>query len=260
MFTRLIAALVAAFVFLPAANAQMAQEHKEMLYVVTLVRAADGTGSGTVIYSAKRGNEWHSYVLTNHHVVAGSIKVAKEWDPKAGKEVDKERREQVRVEWWDYNLSSRAVGTKGKTADIAAYDRQADLALLRLVDREAGVEPVAHLQPPSAPLYAFEPVWSVGAGLGKPPFPTSGLLANQDQMIDGYRYLLGTAPIIFGNSGGAMFHKGPKRYELIGVPSRVSGAGFGVAVTHMAWAIPMETVYAFLKAHDLAFIVPEGGQ
>lgn len=233
-------------------------EHAEMLYTVTMVRTTASTGSGTVIYSAKRDGECVSFVLTNFHVVESAIAIESEWSPDAGKKVDRERRDQVRVEWWDYNGLSRAVGTRGKQADIEAYDKAADLALLRLVDRERCVSPVAYLLPENAAIHTFDPVWAVGAGLGRPPFPTFGYIANLDTLIDGYRYQLSSAPIIFGNSGGALFRHSTSRnrYELIGVPSKMSAAGFGAAVSHMAWSIPMETVYRFLRANKAGFVVP----
>jgi S1-C subfamily serine protease len=176
-----------------------------------------------------------------------------------GRKVDKELRALVRVEWWDYNSLSRSIGTRGKQAAIVGYDTRADLALLRLTDHENCVKPVAHLLPKGEPLFIYEPVWTAGSGLGNPPVPTTGIIAHLDKTIDGHRYILATAPIIFGNSGGALFHHSAarKRYELIGVPSRVSAAGFGGAVSHMGWSIPMETVYDFLARVGVGFIAGE---
>ena len=190
-------------------------------------------------------------------VVDGAITISEEWDPKKGEEAKVERRQEVTVNSWEYNDFSRAIGTRGKKARIAAYDKKADLALLRLVDTERGVEHVAALTPEEAPLFTFELVWTVGSGFGKPPFPTAGELAHQDEQKDGYRYILATAPIIFGNSGGATFHYSAERerYEIIGVPARLSGSWFTGPVTHMAWSIPMETVRAFLRDNDLGFVV-----
>jgi S1-C subfamily serine protease len=241
-------------------QAQPKTEHVEMLYTVALVRASGSTGSGTVIYSAQRDGGCQSYVLTNHHVIDGAISFESVFDPKEGKKVDKEKREEVRVEWWDYNNLSRAIGTRGKQAAIVGYDKIADLALLKLTDTERCVSPVAHLLPEGESLFVYEKAWSAGAGLGNPPFPTEGIIANLDKIMDGHRYIMATAPIIFGNSGGALFHysQSRKRYELIGVPSRVSTSGFGGAVSHMGWSIPTETVYDFLRKNGVGFIVPAG--
>ncbi|KKL73374.1 hypothetical protein LCGC14_2075510 [marine sediment metagenome] len=239
-----------------AAPADLVQKHREMLYPVVVVATGSGLGSGTVIFSAEVDGAWQTYVLTNHHVVRSAITVKEEWDPKSQEEVKREQRSPVQVRWFDYNDYSREIGTRGQIADIVAYDATLDLALLQTRDTERGVDDVAHLMPEDAPLYLFEITWAVGAGLGKPPFPTEGAVSNLDQRIGGQPYILSSAPIIFGNSGGALFHWSPERsrYEFIGVPAKVSGTWSGV-VTHMAWAIPLTTVREFLRDNDFGFIL-----
>jgi S1-C subfamily serine protease len=226
------------------------QKHREMLYTVVLIRQSMGSGSGTVIWSEPddRG-EYHSLILTNHHVIRSAIKIEEVWDPKLGKKIDREKRSLVRAEWHIYNDYSHMVGSKSSRAEIVAYDQKLDLALLRLLDRERRVSPVAHFLPEGAPIYLFDEVTAVGAGLGEPPFATQGNLAFLDKIIQGEDYFLSSAPIIFGNSGGAMFRYSPerRRYELIGVPSKVSAAGWQ-AVSHMSWSIPVnDTVREFLR-------------
>jgi hypothetical protein len=49
---------------------------------------------------------------------------------------------------------------------------------------------------------------------------------------------------------------GKDGYELIGVPAKVSGAGFQ-AITHMAWSVPPKTIYAFLREQGYCFILGE---
>ena len=254
------AAAVAAFFMIVgavlAAPADLVQKHREMLYPVVVVATGSGLGSGTVIFSSEVDGAWQTYVLTNHHVVRSAITVKEEWDPKSQEEVKREQRSPVQVRWFDYNDYSREIGTRGQIADIVAYDATLDLALLQTRDTERGVDDVAHLMPEDAPLYLFEITWAVGAGLGKPPFPTEGAVSNLDQRINGQPYILSSAPIIFGNSGGALFHWSPERsrYEFIGVPAKVSGTWTGV-VTHMAWAIPLATVREFLRDNDFGFIL-----
>jgi S1-C subfamily serine protease len=226
------------------------QKHREMLYTVVLIRQSMGSGSGTVIWSEPDGKgEYHSLILTNHHVVRSAIKIEKIWDPLVGKKVDREKRSLLRAEWHVYNNYSHMVGSKSSRAEIVAYDEKLDLALLRLLDRERRISPVAHFLPEDEPIYLFDPVTAVGAGLGEPPFATEGILSFLDKIIQGEPYFLSSAPIIFGNSGGALFRYSPerRRYELIGVPSKVSAAGWQ-AVSHMSWSIPVnDTVRDFLK-------------
>ena len=240
-----------------AVAGECSAKHSEMLYTTVLVDTKSGSGSGTVIYSAEKDGEWATYILTNYHVIRTAIRVREEWDSKQGKKIEKERRQAVKAVWFDYNDCSRSIGNRGKTANIVAYDKAADLALLKLVDTERGVNQVAAMFPENDFVTLGDQVWAVGAGLGIQPFMTVGLLSFQDQQIDGYRYMLSSAPIIFGNSGGALFTYSAARvrYELIGVPSRVSAMGWGNAVPHMAWSIPISTVREFIRHNDLGEVI-----
>ena len=238
-------------------KADCGPQHREMLN--TAVRI-DTSGSGTVIYSKNHGTEeekkYETYILTNYHVIGSSISIREIWSPQKAKKVKRETRSPVTAFWFDYIRCARSVGTRGKIADIVAHDEQRDLALLQLRDYERGVEPVAFVLPIDEVPKLGQKVWAVGAGLGYPPFMTSGEMAFSEQIINGYRYQLATSPIIFGNSGGALFARSTerRRYEMIGVPSRVSANGFQ-AISHMGWSIPTETVYKFLRENFHGFVV-----
>ena len=66
------------------------QKHKEMLYPVVRVRTNVAGGSGTVIYSKPDVNgKIHTYVMTNHHVIADCIQVKKQWDEFFKKDIKK---------------------------------------------------------------------------------------------------------------------------------------------------------------------------
>jgi len=251
-----IASYGAAVSVTPAvAQAACDARHFEMLYTVTKV--AD-IGSGTVIWSGVQPSEEQlgirTLVLTNHHVVAGAIRVAEEWDPQAGEKREIERREPLPIAWYEYNDCSRAVGERVRRSVILSYDQHRDLAVLELEDHEQGVEFVATLLPEGSHPRLMDQVWAIGAGLGQPPFATSGEIAHQRAVIKGYPYLLTTAPIIWGNSGGALFVEHDGEHVLVGVPSRVT-AVFRTPVTHMAWSIPVVTVREFLRENDLGFVL-----
>ena len=228
-------------------------QHEEMLDTAIRVNTA---GSGTVLYSKQHDNKWESYILTNYHVIGKQITIREIWDGMKGKKIKRETREPVTAFWFDYVRCSRSVGTRGRIADIVAHDEQRDLALLKLRDTERGVDRIAYVLPEKEYPKLGQTVWAIGAGLGYPPSMTSGEMAFAEQVINGYRYQLATAPIIFGNSGGSLFSYSDvrKRHEMIGVPSRVSATGFQ-AVTHMGWSIPTETVYTFLRDNYYGFIV-----
>ena len=235
-------------------------KHHQMLYTTVLLSAGTGTGSGTVIFSGKVDvdgkTKVHTLILTNHHVIKQSIHIKEEWDPRAKKEIKKETRDLVEAFWFEYNDYSIMVGKTGRRAEIIAYDANTDLAVVRLIDTERFVEDVANLMPLEDRLHQFEKVYAVGAGLGFPPFSTDGTVGFNDGLWKGNRYVLTTAPIIFGNSGGALFRWSDtsNSYELVGVPSAVSNAGFSGPVAHMAWSIPIETVYKVLESNFLCHV------
>ena len=238
----------------------------EMLYPTVMVDlGGDGTGSGTVIFSGVREHEsWKdekvwSLVLTNHHVVKGAIGIEEEFDPKRGKNIQKETRRPVHVRLWDYNDYSTAVGTTGRVARILAWDKHRDLALLRLDDNERTMKNVAILWPENVGgPYLFQITWAVGSGMSNPPYPTEGLLSGiSGKDAKGRSLYLSSAPIIFGNSGGSLwaFSKKRDRYEMIGVPSMVGAYGWGNIVTHIAWSRPVSEIRSFLRENDFGFVL-----
>ena len=101
---------------------------EEMLYPTVMVDLRQGAGSGTIIFSDFRKHiSWKdegiwTLVLTNHHVVSDAISISEEFDPKKGKNIQKETRRPVHVRLWDYNDYSTAVGTTGRVARIVAWD------------------------------------------------------------------------------------------------------------------------------------------
>ena len=238
----------------------------DMLYPTVMVDlGGDGTGSGTVILSGVREHEsWKdekvwSLVLTNHHVVKGAIGIEEEFDPKRGKNIQKETRRPVHVRLWDYNDYSTAVGTTGRVARILAWDKHRDLALLRLDDNERTMKNVAILWPENVGgPYLFQKTWAVGSGMSNPPYPTEGLLSGiSGKDAKGRSLYLSSAPIIFGNSGGSLwaFSKKRDRYEMIGVPSMVGAYGWGNIVTHIAWSRPVSEIRSFLRENDFGFVL-----
>ena len=237
----------------------------EMLYPTVMVDMGRGAGSGTVIFSNKRVHEsWEeegvwTLVITNHHVVDSAISISEEFDPKKGKSVKMETRRPVHVRLWDYNDYSTAVGTTGRVARILAWDKQRDLALLRLDDKERVIEHVAHLWPEDVGgPYLFQTVWAIGSGMSNPPYPTQGLLSGISGKDKAGRSLyLSSSPIIFGNSGGSLwaYSKKRDRHELIGIPSAAGAYGWGTIVPHIAWSRPISEIRTFLRANNFGFVV-----
>ena len=70
---------------------------------------------------------------------------------------------------------------------------------------------------------------------------------------------MSSAPTIFGNSGGAVYRWSSvrKKYEYIGIPSRISIQPMGfsaAAITHMGYFITIDRVYGLLEDNDYQFI------
>ena len=216
----------------------------DMIQPVVMVESGDSVGSGTIIFSSNRDDEIATYVLTNNHVISGSLP-----DP-----ASKTKPQRVSVKQFVYDANGVNIATVSRPADIVRSDDDDDIAILKLVDT-TNTFTVAHLVPAGEQVEVFDPVVAVGAGLHRPPFPTMGIISNTDSEINGNRVYQESAPIIFGNSGGALFRYSDvsKHYELIGIPEAV--AVHESAVSHMGFAIPFDTVRALLVANDLGFIV-----
>ena len=238
---------------------------EEMLYPTVMVDLRQGAGSGTIIFSDFRKHiSWKdegiwTLVLTNHHVISDAISIRDKFDPRKGKTLQKETRMPLHVRLWDYNDYSTAVGTTGRVGRIVAWDKDRDLALLRLDDNERVIKSIAKFWPENVGgPYLFQKTWAVGSGMGNPPYPTAGLLSGiSGKDKHGRSLYLSSAPIIFGNSGGSLwaYSKKRDRYEMIGVPSMVGAYGWGSIIPHIAWSRPIPEIRAFLRENDFGFIL-----
>ena len=246
------------------ASKQIIQQHEEMFYPTVRVRTKKAGGSGTVVYSESYKDEVYTYIITNQHVIDDSVHVEKRWDPVLKRKVDKEILDTVYVEYFKYNNYSHTVGSFAVEADIVAYsevDGGQDWALLRVRDKENKADWVANMFPLNdiENVHIFDDCYAVGASLGHPPVASNGMITYMDDEIDHYKYWMSSAPTIFGNSGGAVYRwsDGRKKYEYIGIPSRISiqPMGFSAdAITHMGYFIPIDRVYNLLEENDYQFI------
>ena len=238
--------------------------HEQIFYPTVRVRTSRSGGSGTVIYSEKSGDFYDTYIVTNHHVIADCVEIKKAWNPVLKRKVDSEVLNTVGVEYFKYNNHSNCIGSFAVEADIVAYSEYEggqDWALLKTRDKETPAPYIAKLYPRDKvdQVHIFDKVFACGASLGHPPIVTDGHISFMDDEIDHFKYWMSTAPTIFGNSGGGVFRYSDarKRYEYIGVPSRISiqPMGFSAdAITHMGYFIPIERVYKLLDDNDYQFI------
>ena len=175
------------------ASKEIIQKHEQMFYPTVRVRTKKAGGSGTVVYSKKHGDEVHTYVVTNQHVISDSVSILKKWDPVLKRKVDKEKLDTVYVEFFRYNNYSHTIGSFAVEADIVAYsevDGGQDWALLRVRDKENTADWVANMFPLDDidNVHIFDKTFAVGASLGHPPVASEGMITYMDDEIDSYKY------------------------------------------------------------------------
>jgi len=207
---------------------------RALLHPSIQVSMKSGAGSGTIVSS--RGGE--TYALTAFHVVSRAVQ---------RDEDGRETRRPVAVTVY------RAEGTVDERleADVVLWHEKKDLALLRL--RSSRAFATARLGSREAGLFA--PVYAVGCPLGHDPLPTAGEIASVRKEVQGERFWMMTAPTIFGNSGGGVYHR--ESLELLGVSVMICTFDNPNAtpVPHLGILVPLPAIRAWLAAHDHAFVL-----
>ena len=232
--------------------------HEKILYPVSRVRAADSGGSGVLVYSkedSQNPGEYINIALTCEHVIAKNVTVKDEWDTVLKREVKRDVTTEVTIEMFDYD-NSEVVSANSIKADIIAYDKNHDLAAVRLHSKKQ-MPYVASVIAKDAIrcLQIADPVWVSGCSLLHDPFPNPGTLTYLREMIDQKAYIMQNAPSIFGNSGGGLFHG--VTGELLGLTSRitVTQLGFGVDVqSWMGFSTHPDRLYEFFEHQELQFL------
>ena len=227
--------------------------HKSYIYPVVRITTGNGGGSGTIIYSKEfEPGKYSTYILTNHHVIEDAITITEEWDSVLARKIPVERRSIVYVEQFKYRDISTPVGTMRIEADIKIYNKQEDMALLRLRydDQVTTIATLPEIGTESRYKVLDETV-AVGCSLLFPPLPTIGIITRMDFMINSLPYHMSSAQIIYGNSGGAMFQRDGM---LIGIPSLVPVVGWTTPITHMGLFIPIDRVYKWMEEERYNFI------
>ena len=234
------------------------QLHEKVLYPVTRVRTAKAGGSGVVVYSKEdpdKPGQFINVVLTCEHVISDAVTVKSEWDSLLKREIKKDVSEEVTVEVFDY-IGSKIASANSTQAEIIAYDKNHDLAAVRLTNIKP-LEFVSNIYPEGGieDLKLFDEVWPSGCSLLHDPFANKGELTYLREMIDQKAYLMYNAPSIFGNSGGGLFHG--EKGELLGLCSRITNIqlGFGIDVmTWMGFSTHPDRIYEFIEHQELQFI------
>ncbi len=236
--------------------------HEKILYPVVRVRTEKAGGSGSVIAclpDTENDGEFQTFVLTNWHVIEDAISTKKEWDSVLHRDLKAELLKQVTVELFDYARMSDVTGGNARRANIVAYDKNHDLAIL-LVDDPKPWSYVSKIIDKDAigDVKLFTPVWASGCSLGHDPFANQGRVTFLQEDIESKLYWMTDANCIFGNSGGGVFHA--ETGEQLGVTARVTSCrvGFGHDImTWMAFFVPPQRLYEFFDEQELMFLYDE---
>jgi len=229
------------------------------LYPCVRVRTDKAGGSGQVIHSSRKNG---TFILSCHHVIDDAIQIKDQWSSVLQRTVKRDIFSPVTVDFFKYSYKDRVTGSESKTAQIIVYDKDEDIALLKVEDPEP--------YPYVADLYPCEgeddpkleedidigsEIVTVGAPLLHDPIPTVGNLVGFKDIIDNRRFWMATGPTIFGNSGGGTYLA--DTWQLVGMPARiaVSASMFSMdAITHMCFIIPITRIVRFLKDSMMDFL------
>jgi serine protease Do len=180
---------------------------------VVQVRTPSGLGSGFIIND-------DGYLVTNFHVIESETQISVEVYHQKDGQLDRRTYKQVR---------------------IVAMNKFADLALLKIDDKEAPKFASVPLGD-SDDLGVGERVFAIGSPMGLERTVTEGIVSTKTRPMQGELYLQTTTQINPGNSGGPLFNL---RGEVVGITNMkiVFGEGLG-------FAIPVHTVKYFLNHRD----------
>jgi serine protease Do len=180
---------------------------------VVQVRTPAGLGSGFIINP-------DGFLITNFHVIEGET--------------------QISVEVF-FQKDGQLMRRFYKQVQIIALNKFADLAMLRIVDKDAPKFANVILGE-SDNLAVGDRVFAIGSPLGLERTVTEGILSTKTREVEGVLYLQTTAQINPGNSGGPLFNM---RGEVIGVTNMKISSGDG-----LGFAIPVESVKYFLNHRE----------
>ena len=180
---------------------------------VVQVRTPGGLGSGFFISE-------DGYLITNFHVIEGETQISLEVFLQEKGVLERKTYKQIR---------------------IVAMNKFADLALLKVEDKEAGHFSRVFLGDADI-LGVGERVFAIGSPLGLERTVTEGIISTKTRELQGDLYLQTTAQINPGNSGGPLFNL---RGEVIGVTNMKITFGEG-----LGFAIPIEVVKYFLNHRE----------
>ena len=214
-----------------------------MIQPTVQLRGSGTVGSGVVVYSERQGDEesavYTTLLLTAHHVVLEVL----------GGRQDVRLLREVQV----FDSAEGKAATE--SAQLVAFDRDRDIALLRLNSTRrfpyvAELISTADLRA----LDVFTRAYAVGCPLGNRPLPTVGEISSKRKVVGDQKFWMINAPTFFGNSGGGVYLA--ENCHLIGVSSMIYtyGKSHPTVVPHMGLFVPMNVIFSWLDSEDLSFV------
>ncbi len=185
----------------------------ELGEAVVQVKTPASIGSGFII------NE-EGFLITNFHVIEGETQLMVEVYHQKNGLLERKTYKQIR---------------------IIAMNKFQDLALLRIVDKDAPKFKFVPLGKSDA-LTVGDRVFAIGSPLGLERTVTEGIVSTKTRQMAGELYLQTTAQINPGNSGGPLFSLAG---EVVGVTNMKITYGEG-----LGFAIPVDAVRYFLDHRD----------
>lgn len=184
---------------------------------VVQVRTPGGLGSGFFIHP-------DGYFVTNFHVIEGETKISVEVYHQKDGQLERRSYKDVR---------------------IVAMNKFADLALLKVEDKEAPRFKTVPLGF-SDGLAQGDRVFAIGSPLGLERTVTEGIVSTTAREVGGDLYLQTTAQINPGNSGGPLFNS---KGSVVGVTNMKltfgEGLGFAIPVAVLRYFLDHRDAYAY---------------
>ena len=187
--------------------------------VEILATFTEGAGAGSGFFIAP------GYILTNAHVVTES----KKNDPIGALVGEVQPAKKVVVCF---------KGGKQHKAEIKYYDRKEDMAVLHTDLACSKVASISSDMPETG-----ETIYAVGNSAGQGMCIMEGLVADQLREVADNQYMMISANIVGGNSGGPIFNKKGQVVGIVTLGSRDAVA--------MNYGIPVPRIREFLKASKL---------
>jgi len=198
-----------------------------ILYPSVMIGTKKVNGSGVVISSKKKEDQYEIYILTNYHVISSSIES-----------------KSIKVTFFRYGNWCAVEEEVIKDVEIVGYNKKLDLALLKLY-LDTNHSSVCFYSGKLTDIHIFNKVYACGCSLGYSPIVTSGYVSRVNEQEDN-RWIV-TSPVTDGSSGSGVYLV--KNNQLIGIACETGTTGKNIDVDHICFIIPVNIIKKFLKKY-----------